>query len=165
MGIFTKLFSAGTERNINQNSRYREIPENRVLRYKVKGRNPETNRQKTVKNIILGSWQTPSDDIRIDGIEPPYEFILDLPPLTDNQKAVFKRNNVRIPKGMHKEDATVVIMHIVTDDKFESHPYFEPPLPMSMLEEAVQKQMFLPSFRSKRESERFLKGKEWRIDL
>lgn len=165
MGFLTKLFNGGAGDEKNKNGGYREIPENRVLRYKVKGRNPIANRQKTVKNVILGSWQTLSDDIRIDGIEPPYEFILDLPPLTDNQKAVFKRNGVRIPKGMHSMDATAVIMHIVTDGELDPHPYFEPPLPMNMLEEAVQKQMLLPSFLSEREAKRFLKGMEWRIDL
>ena len=134
------------------------VPKKRVLKYKVVGTNPATGRRKTVKDVIVGSWERlPAS---IPGIDPPYDFVLDLPEVTDAQLAVFKQNKISPPAGMHRLDATVAIMHIVA----ENPVIFEAPLPDAMLEEAVRKQLFMPSFLSEQEARNFLAGREWRTD-
>lgn len=50
MGLFSKFFNGSAENDKNKNGPYREIPENKVLRYKVKGRCSETNQQKNCKD-------------------------------------------------------------------------------------------------------------------
>ena len=138
------------------------VPTKRILRYKVKGTNPETKRRKTVTNVYVGSWGLYPDTV--PGIDPPYEFILDDYPITENQANVFKKRNIPIPDGMNKNDASAVIMHIYSDSSEESHPFFEPQLPDDMLEEAVKKQLYLPSYLTLNEARNFLDGKKWESD-
>lgn len=138
------------------------VPTKKICRYKVKGTNPETNRRKTVKNVYAGSWGLYPETV--PGIDPPYEYILDDEKITDPQAGVFERNHVPIPLGITKNDAIVVIMHIICDSSDEPHPFFEPQLPDNMLEEAVRKQLYLPSYISQEEARNFLDGKKWRID-
>lgn len=139
------------------------VPKKRILRYKVKGTNPETGRRKTVKNVYVGSWGLYPETVA--GINPPYEFILDDETITDPQRELFERHKIKIPSGINKNDAIAVISHIVCDSSDDPHPFFEPQLPDEMLEEAVRKQLYLPSYLSMKEARKFLDGKEWRPDI
>ncbi len=159
MGFISKLLKTKQADSDN----YRELPEKRILRYKVKGTNPLTGRRKTVKNVVIASWHQYPDNIT--GINGPYEFILDMPILSDRQKNVFRQNGVKIPKGLSRDDASVVISHIICTSDGNPLPYFPAPLPDEMMEEAALKKLFMPSFLTISEAKKFLRGKEWRSDL
>lgn len=142
---------------------YRELPKKRILRYKVKGTNPLTGRIKTVKNIIIPSWYPYPNSI--PGIDAPYEFILDMPALSDRQKEILRQCGVEIPAGLSRDDAIVVISHIISTNNGNPLPHFPAPLPDEIMEAAAQKGLFIPSFLTVSEAKNFLRGREWRADL
>jgi len=139
------------------------LPIKRMLRYKVRGVNPATKRRKTIYNIILPSWKKfPS---RIEGIEPPYEFIIDMKMATDRQKNLLFRKGFIFPEDLSLEDASVIISHFVADTEEKPCRYVEPPLSDEFMEIAAEKEMLMPSFLSYDEARLFLTNGEWRKDL
>lgn len=138
------------------------LPQKRMLRYKVKGTNPETRRRKTVYNIVLPSWKPFPKEVK--GILPPYEFMVDTRPITERQQAFLDKHNLKMPRGTGLDDASVVIMHFIADSVDDPHRYFEPPLPDEIMEEAAEKGLLLPSFLSREEALLFLCGDNWRCD-
>lgn len=76
--------------------------------YKVKGKNPETGRQKTVE-VVAASNEKEEAVFKKSGLLPPFEISPGERAVTEGQKEVLKKHKIKLPKDAGLLDASLFI--------------------------------------------------------
>ena len=117
--------------------------------YKVKGKNPETGRQKTVE-VVAASNEKEADITLKSGLLPPFEVLPGERSVTDAQREAAKKCKVKLPNDAGLDDASVLLSR--------KHEEKEPsgPVPKKAILFAVQNGVFIPKYANAAEAEEML---------
>lgn len=139
MGFLVKMAERHNSK-VEENKR-RKLPDDRILRYKITGTNPKTGRRKTEK-AVCGSWEHLPIVAMRTGLEPPFEYKMDLPLTTDAQLDLMKKKRIPSLDGMFRHDASALIQHSI-----DGVPVFpEKTLPRPILQFFIDRNEVVSSF-------------------
>ena len=148
MGILVKLVEllySGKETNSNGLKKHK----NRITckMYSVKGKNPDTNRFKTVQ-VVVNSIETIENVQLKSGLLPPFEVNEISPnPPTEGQLAYAKNIKLFLPQDATKEDYSIFLT------RYENQkPLFPPPMPEKMILYLIGKEIYVPAYAGKDEA-------------
>ena len=108
MGFLVKMVERHNSK-VEENKR-RKLPDDRILRYKITGKNPGTRRRNT-RRVLCGSWEAISDVEARTGLLPPFTHELEMPEVTEAQLELMKKLGVPMLDGMYRADASALIQH------------------------------------------------------
>ena len=108
MGFFSRIFSRQAE--AEPAAPIVKLPDDRILRYKITGKNPGTRRRNT-RRVLCGSWEAISDVEARTGLLPPFTHELEMPEVTEAQLELMKKLGVPMLDGMYRADASALIQH------------------------------------------------------
>ena len=108
MGFFSRIFSRQVE--AKPSAPIVKLPDDRILRYKITGKNPGTRRRNT-RRVLCGSWEAISDVETRTGFLPPFTHELEMPEVTEAQLELMKKLGVPMLDGMYRADASALIQH------------------------------------------------------
>ena len=91
MGFFSRIFSRQAE--AEPAAPIVKLPGDRILRYKITGKNPGTRRRNT-RRVLCGSWEAISDVEARTGLLPPFTHELEMPEVTEAQLELMKKLGV-----------------------------------------------------------------------
>lgn len=120
------------------------------IRYKVKGTNPETGRQKTT-HLIVGSWEVLDCAIRRCGLLEPYEYKREDRAPTERQIQYARSLNIVLQPNSTLEDVSLLLSRYENDIQINL-----PFAPACFFEYAVKNDVFLPSLISETEARDWL---------
>ena len=106
MGFFSRIFSRQVE--AKPSAPIVKLPDDRILRYKITGKNPGTRRRNT-RRVLCGSWEAISDVETRTGLLPPFTHELEMPEVTEAQLELMKKLGVPMLDGMYRADASALI--------------------------------------------------------
>lgn len=139
MGFFSRIFSRQAE--AEPASPIVKLPNDRILRYKITGKNPGTRRRNT-RRVLCGSWEAISDVEARTGLLPPFTHELEMPEVTEAQLELMKKLGVPMLDGMYRADASALIQHAL-DEK----PLFpDRGLPRPILQFLIDNKLLLSSW-------------------
>ena len=107
MGFFSRIFSRQVE--AKPSAPIVKLPDDRILRYKITGKNPGTRRRNT-RRVLCGSWEAISDVETRTGLLPPFTHELEMPEVTEAQLELMKKLGVPMLDGMYRADASALIV-------------------------------------------------------
>ena len=96
MGFFSRIFSRQAE--AKPAAPIVKLPDDRILRYKITGKNPGTRRRNT-RRVLCGSWEAISDVETRTGLLPPFTHELEMPEVTEAQLELMKKLGVQIGRA------------------------------------------------------------------
>ena len=91
MGFFSRIFSR--QAKAEPAAPIVKLPNDRILRYKITGKNPGTRRRNT-RRALCGSWEAISDVEARTGLLPPFTHELEMPEVTEAQLELMKKLGV-----------------------------------------------------------------------
>lgn len=112
MGFFSRIFSRQAESE--SAAPIVKLPDDRILRYKITGKNPGTRRRNT-RHVLCGSWEAISDVEVRTGLLPPFTHELEMPEVTEAQLELMKKLGVPMLDGMYRADASALIQHALDE--------------------------------------------------
>ena len=117
--------------------------------YKVKGKNPETGRQKTAE-VVAASNEKEKDFAIRSGLLSPFEVSPGEREITEGQREAAKKYKVKFPKDASLADASLLLSRRI-DQKGHSGP-----VPKKAILFAVQNGVFIPKYANAAEAEEIL---------
>jgi hypothetical protein len=139
VGFFSRIFSRQAE--AEPAAPIVKLPGDRILRYKITGKNPGTRRRNT-RRVLCGSWEAISDVEARTGLLPPFTHELEMPEVTEAQLELMKKLGVPMLDGMYRVDASALIQHAL-DEK----PLFpDRGLPRPILQFLIDNELLLSSW-------------------
>lgn len=112
MGFFSRIFSRQAE--AEPAAPIVKLPDDRILRYKITGKNPGTGRRNT-RRVLCGSWEAISDVEAYTGLLPPFTHELEMPEVTEAQLELMEKLNVPMLDGIYRADASALIQHALDE--------------------------------------------------
>lgn len=109
--------------------------------YSVKGKNPDTNRFKTVQAVV--SLTETMEKVQLkSGLLPPFEIKEILPDMpTERQIAYAKNINLALPQDATKEDCSIFL------SRYENQkPLYPSPMPEKILRYLIAKGIYVPAY-------------------
>ena len=88
MGFFSRILSRQSESE--PAAQIVKLPDDRILRYKITGKNPGTRRRNTGRGLC-GSWEAISDVETRTGLLPPFTHEFAMPEVTEAQLELVKK--------------------------------------------------------------------------
>ena len=148
MGFFSRIFSRQVE--AKPSAPIVKLPDDRLLRYKKKEKNPGTRRRNT-RRVLCGSWEEISDVEERTGLLPPFTHELEMPEVTEAQLELMKKLDVPMIDGMHRADASALIQHAL--DEVPLFP--DRGLPRQILQFLIDNKLLLSSWMTLSDLEEF----------
>ena len=138
--LYSKKGTNSNQKNIDLKGKARK---NHITckMYSVKGKNPDTNRFKTVQVVVSLTETTEKIQLK-SGLLPPFEIKEILPDMpTERQIAYAKNINLALPQDATKQDCSIFL------SRYENQkPLYPSPMPEKILCYLIDKNIYVPSY-------------------